>query len=193
MQSFLAATAIRHAPPPARPRAIFGALLCTAVLAACTPTFNWREVRADSTDLVAMLPCKPDKAVRPVNLAGQAVELHMAGCEAGGATFAVSHATLADPARANEVLTQWRLVTLTNMQAAAPRDAAFQPRGALQLPASVQTVAVGRRADGLPVLAHAAWFARGGQVFHAVVYADKLDPEVAEAFFSGLSFGGAKQ
>jgi len=164
------------------------AVLCNFLLAACEPTFNWREVRANSTDLIAMLPCKPDRATRPVSLAGQSLELTMAGCEAGGATFAVSHATLADPSRANEVLAQWRQVTLANLQAAAPRDAAFSVKGALDLPASVQTVAVGRRADGLPVLAHAAWFARGAQVFHAVVYADKLSPEVAETFFSGLAF-----
>ncbi|MES2976754.1 MAG: hypothetical protein V4757_24310 [Pseudomonadota bacterium] len=164
------------------------AVLCGPFLAACDPTYNWREVRADTSGLVAMLPCKPDRAARPVTLAGQSMELKLAGCEAGGATFAVSHATLADPSRANEVLAQWRQVTLANMNAAAPRDAAFRVKGALDLPASVQTVAVGRRADGLPVLAHAAWFARGAQVFHAVVYADRLSPEVAEAFFSGLAF-----
>lgn len=164
------------------------AVPCALLLAACDPTFNWREVRADTSDLLAMLPCKPDRATRPVTLGGQSVELTMAGCDAGGATFAVSYATLADPSRANEVLVQWREVTLVNMRAAAPRDAPFALKGALALPASVQTVSVGQRADGLPVLAHAAWFARGSQVFHAVVYADKLSPEVAEAFFSGLAF-----
>ena len=163
-------------------------VLCTSFLAACDPTFNWREVRLESSELVAMLPCKPDRATRPVSLAGQSLELTMAGCEAGGATFAVSHAALPEPSRANEVLVQWRQVTLANLRAAAPRDAAFSIKGALALPASVQTVVVGRRSDGLPVLAHAAWFARGAQVFHAVVYADKLNPEVAETFFSGLAF-----
>ncbi|RYX90939.1 MAG: hypothetical protein EOO28_27465 [Comamonadaceae bacterium] len=162
------------------------AVLLGWLLAACNPVFNWREARADNGTLVALLPCKPDRASRSVSLAGQALELKMMGCDAGGATFAVSHATLADPSRANEVLAQWRLATLANMGAAAPRDAAFLPRGALAVPSSVQTVAVGRRADGLPVLAHAAWFARGAEVFHAVVYADQMSPEVAETFFSGL-------
>jgi hypothetical protein len=157
------------------------------LLAACNPVFNWREVRSPDSALVALLPCKPDKASRPVTLDGQSMQLQMMGCEAGGATFAVSHATLADPSRANEVLVQWRLATLANMGAAAPRDASFVPKGASPVAASVQTVAVGRRADGLPVLAHAAWFAKGTEVFHAVVYADKLDPEVAESCFSGLA------
>ena len=110
------------------------------------------------------------------------------GCEAGGGTFAVTYARLADAGRANDALAEWRLVTLSNMHAVAPREAGFVPKGATALPSSVQTVAVGRRADGLPVLAHAAWFVKGDVVFNAVIYADKLSPEVAEAFFSGLAF-----
>ncbi|CAN5424537.1 hypothetical protein BH11PSE7_BH11PSE7_35380 [soil metagenome] len=156
------------------------------VLAACNPTFNWRVARADGAELVALLPCKPDRASRRVVLAGQPLDLQMMGCEAGGGTFAVSHARLPDAAKANEVLAEWRLVTLANMHAVAPREAGFVPKGAIALPSSVQTVAVGRRADGLPVMAHAAWFAKGDVVFSAVIYADSLSPEVAEAFFSGL-------
>jgi hypothetical protein len=157
-------------------------------LTACNPTFNWREARVDGTELVTLLPCKPDRANRPVVLAGQNIDLQMMGCDAGGGTFAVSHARLADASKANEVLADWRLATLSNMHAVAPREASFVPKGATTLPSSVQTVAVGRRADGLPVMAHAAWFARGDVVFSAVIYADRLSPEVAEAFFSGLAF-----
>ncbi|MBC7434800.1 MAG: hypothetical protein H7332_01895 [Bdellovibrionales bacterium] len=161
---------------------------CAFVLTACNPTFNWREVSSNETELTALLPCKPDRANRPVVLAGQRLDLHVMGCGAGGGTFAVSHARLTDAAKANEVLADWRLATLSNMKAVAPREAAFVPKGAATLTSSVQTVAVGRRADGLPVMAHAAWFARGDVVFSAVIYADRLSPEVAEAFFSGLSF-----
>jgi len=33
-----------------------------ALLAACSPTLNWREVRPEGTRLALLLPCKPDKA-----------------------------------------------------------------------------------------------------------------------------------
>jgi hypothetical protein len=56
-------------------------------LSACTPAFNWREVRFDQAGVTALLPCKPDRAVRVVQLAGQPVSTNMAGCEAGGAMF----------------------------------------------------------------------------------------------------------
>ncbi|MGH6627006.1 MAG: hypothetical protein ACRECD_10785 [Burkholderiaceae bacterium] len=163
-----------------------------AGLAACNPTFNWREVPVAATGLVALLPCKPDQGSRVVPLGGQPVALHMMGCDTGGATFAVAHAEIADAAQAAEVLAQWRRATLANMHAAASQDAPFMPRGGAVLPPSVRIVASGQRADGSAVTAHAVWFGRprgsGAQLFHAVVYADKPNPELADTFFSGLQF-----
>jgi hypothetical protein len=71
-----------------------------ALLAACSPTFNWREVRVASTALKAMMPCKPDKGVRTVPMAGRQVELEAWGCDAGGATFAVLFADIGEAGRA---------------------------------------------------------------------------------------------
>lgn len=78
-------------------RPVFAAALFA--LAACSSTFNWREVRADSTALKAMLPCKPDRAARTVPMAGRQVELRVLGCEAGGATFAVLTGDIGEPLR----------------------------------------------------------------------------------------------
>jgi hypothetical protein len=61
-----------------------------AVLAGCTPAFNWREVGFDQAGLTALLPCKPDRGSRTVQLGGQAAQMSMAGCESGGAMFTVS-------------------------------------------------------------------------------------------------------
>ena len=56
-------------------------LLAAALLglAACSPTFNWREVRVESAPLKAMLPCKPDRGSRAVPMAGRQVELQVLG------------------------------------------------------------------------------------------------------------------
>ncbi len=61
-----------------------------AVIAGCTPAFNWRDVSFDQAGVTALLPCKPDRGTRAVQLGGQAVQMSMAGCEAGGAMFTVS-------------------------------------------------------------------------------------------------------
>jgi hypothetical protein len=159
-------------------------------LAACSPTFNWRAVRAESVPLKAMLPCKPDKAARTVPMAGRQVELKVLGCEAGDATFAILAGDIGDPLRAGEVLAQWRVATLANMRSAptSAQDQPFLPPGAMALPQSLRVSASGQRADGSQVESQAVYFARGSQVVQAVVYADKLPAEAVDSFFAGLAF-----
>src|SRR5690349_18357404 len=134
-----------HRPMPRFPAAV---VLCSMALAACSPTFNWREVRVESAGIKAMLPCKPEHGARRVTLAGRDVEMAGIGCDAGGATFAILQADIGDPALAGEVLAQWNRATLANMKAGAPRAAPFVPPGATANPASQRVVAQGQRADG---------------------------------------------
>ena len=169
------------------PRTLAALLLASAAaLAACSPTFNWREVRAEPTALKAVLPCKPDKGARTVPMAGRDVSLEVLGCDTGGATFAVLFADIGDTSRLGEVLALWKTATLLNLHSEAAREFAFRPPGALDLPQALQVVASGKRADGSRVESHAAYFARGSHVFQAVIYSSKLKPEVADAFFAGL-------
>lgn len=169
------------------PPAFAAALLS---LAACSPTFNWREVRVESVPLKAMLPCKPDKAARTVPMAGRQVELRVLGCDAGGATFALLTGDVVDPLRAGEVLAQWRAATLANLRSPAgnAQDRPFLPAGAMALPQSLRVSAAGERGDGSKVESQAVYFARGSRVVQAVVYADQVPAEAAETFFAGLGF-----
>lgn len=163
--------------------------LALGLLVACQPALNWRDVRLDNTPLKVQLPCKPDRASRAVAMAGQNLQLHVAGCDAGGATFAVMQADLPQPQLAAVVLAQWRQATLLNMRASSAQDVVFVPAGAYSLPQSVQTQALGRRpasAGGAAVQARAVWFSNGAQVFHAVLYADVIEPAVADTFFASL-------
>ncbi len=164
------------------------ALLLGIGLAACSPTFNWREVRAETSPLRAMLPCKPDKAARQVPMAGRQVELQVLGCETGGATFALLHAELGQAGRSGEVLTQWQQATLANLRASGSQASPFIPPGALGLPQSQKVSTSGQRSDGSAVQSQAAYFARGTQVFQAVIYAGEIRPEWADTFFGGLRF-----
>jgi hypothetical protein len=163
-------------------------LAVSSLIAACSPTFNWREVRPDETRLALLLPCKPDKAEKMVPLGGRPTALRLLGCDAGGATFAVAVADLGDASRAGDVLAQWQALTLANMKAGTPQVTALKLKGGAPTPAPVLVKAQGQRADGTAVSGQAAYFAQGTQVFQAVVYAGKLAPEVAETYFASLSF-----
>ncbi len=91
-----------------------------ALLTACNPTLNWREVRPEGTRLALLLPCKPDKAQKTVPLGGPATPISMLGCDAGGATFAVAVVQLGDARHAGPALALWQSGTLASMKANLP-------------------------------------------------------------------------
>ncbi len=164
-------------------------LAASLLLPACSPAFNWRDVRPDQTGLRLLLPCKPDKAQRSVPLGGQPTELAMLGCDAGGATFALAVATVADASQSAAVQAGWQTATLLNMKASGPaRITPLKVPGASLQPPAVLVYASGQRADGQAVTSQAAYFAQGSQLFQAVIYAGKFEPEVAETFFASLQF-----
>lgn len=165
------------------------------LLAGCSPALDWRTVPLEGARVTALLPCKPEHAVRLVALGGEGappVDLALTGCDADGATFAVSHAAWAAPQEAGAQLARWRAAVQARMQAGpALAEQPFAPAGALALPQSVRVALQGQRADGTPVYAQAVWFARleGAQarLIHAVVYSAAPRPDVADTFFAGLS------
>ncbi len=169
---------------PLRPLAVTALALS---LAACTPSLNWRDVRTESGELGALLPCKPDRGSRTVPLGGSPVPVQMMGCEAAGALFAIASVPL--PASAHSAaLAQWNAATLANIQASAPDVQPFAPPGSVRINGSAIVSAQGKRADGRTVHSRAAYFASGQRVYQAVVYADKPDPEAADTFFSSFKF-----
>ena len=166
------------------------AVLCAAVLTACSPPFNWRDVQPDNTALALLLPCKPDIAQQTVPMGGVPTALTVMGCDAGGATFAVAVADIGTAAKPAEVLGQWQNVTLAGIKAGATgsdvqRMAAKVP-GAAGTPAPVLIKALGQRANGSAIHSHALYFAHGTQVFQVVMLASTITPEAEDMFFSSV-------
>ena len=103
-------------------------------LAACSPALNWRSVTLPDAGLALTLPCKPEYASRPVDLGTGAVPLAMVGCEADGATFAVSHMPLAEAAQAGAMLARWQAAVQAGMRASQPAAPVAFRRGAERSP-----------------------------------------------------------
>jgi hypothetical protein len=166
------------------------AVLIALGLAACSPTFNWREVRSETSTLVALLPCKPDDATRAVDFAGEPVRLDMLSCDTGGAMFAIGHVDVRDPQRAAALLAAWRAATLANFRATVSTEMPFAPKGSLALAQSSRITATGQRADGAAIKLDAAWFAQQTgsrvQLFQAIIFANKIGQGVSDTFFSAL-------
>lgn len=164
-------------------------LLMAVALSACSPTFNWREVRQDATPLQALMPCKPETAQRSVPLAGSPTELHLLACETGGLRFALAWVELDAPAQVPQALAAWRSASLQAIGVRSlPGDEA-STAWAASVPGATQTLGVqasGQNPAGGAVQTRAVYFTRGTQVFQAAVYGERLPAEALEAFFGGL-------
>ena len=160
---------------------------------ACTPAFNWREVPLGD-DLVALLPCKPDRAQRSLPLGdGTVVELEMAGCEAGGATFAVARLPGGDPAQAATRLAAWRQAVKAPWTGAEFTEAPWRlPRAAAAPAPLALDAARSATAGGQGVgEAHWRWFAQADAhgaltLYQATVLGRPSAADAAATFFEGL-------
>lgn len=145
----------------------------------------------DKAPLQLVLPCKPDRAEREVDMGEGRIPLQMLGCDADGATFALSHAQVADAASAARLLDGWRQAVLKHVAAVDVRASPWSVAGGLQTPQSLRLQAQARRADGSAVTLHAVWFsvadAAGVHLYHGVMLSPRPRPEVADAFFSGMA------
>ena len=173
----------------------FAVVLAAIGLAGCNPSLNWREVRVKDSSLVALLPCKAEASSRQVNLGGQTVDIHLSSCNAGDATFGVAVTRLSTDSASEQLdaaQQHWRLATLANIglapsenqNASIIRETPIQVKG---LAANqILVAASGKRPGGDVVQMNGIWFRQGAQLFHAVIYADKINNDMAEPFFSGL-------
>ena len=149
-------------------------LLACLSLTACAPSLNWREVQL--ARLSTLLPCKPDSASRPVTLGGQTVTMDMAGCEAGGALFAVSRVEARDAAQAASLLASLRQASLANIAKAEVHPVA-NSGDALT---SFDVLVDGQRADGTPLQARLKWLLADREVYQIAAYAGQLHTEQTE-------------
>ena len=173
-----------------RPVAACLGLAAAAVLAACTPALDWRDLRPEGGALRLQLPCRPTSQHRDVRLAGQPVNLALHACAAGGQTWGLAVADVADPARVGPALADLAAAAAANVGAAATQAVARRVPGATPNAASQRQRLVGRLPDGRAVQMELAVFVRGTVVYQATVLGEQVPAEAAETFFASLRLDG---
>lgn len=166
------------------------ALAIAVLVAACSPTFNWREVPVAEAGLIALLPCKADRANRTLPLGAESVQVDMTGCDAGGATFAIAHASANGPVQAEAWLNAWRTATRGQLEGAGEAQvtetaAALQRATATPAPLRLD----GRKQGAAPV--QILWFAQSQKdgtvaLYQATVLGKPSSDEASKTFFEGL-------
>jgi hypothetical protein len=136
------------------------ALLAAAAMAACSPTYNWRDYASPDASFHAMFPDKPASFTRNVDLDGVKVDMTMTAAEVEGALFAVGTAQVPDAAKAPAAMTAMKIALVRNIGGAITSE---KTHGA-----GIDVEAAGSQ-DGRPVKLTGHFEARGKRVYQVVV------------------------
>jgi hypothetical protein len=163
---------LRRAAPACRPAALAVAL---ALLAACAPTLDWRDVDIGPQTKV-QFPCKPEHARRSLPQDGGTMAAQMWSCEAGGLSWSATVLDVGDPARIADVLRASRAGLSSRLQASEVTALPVQVAGMTPSPEARRVVFGGSAGAAAPVRAEAVFVSRGLQVFQFVVLAQRGAP-----------------
>jgi hypothetical protein len=186
---------LRFKRPDVRPpgtalhRALY-ATCCAALLAACSPTYDWRTIMNNDNGYTVDLPSKPGLDEREIEIAGKPMKMAMQTAEAGDAVFAVGTLLLPDDNP------QTRQAALDFLRAGLARNLGAAPDAR----ATPVPLAVGGDVPGLDVtfsgkvgpnqefrVMHARLVAKGRHVYQAAVIAQKEPPqEQLDQFFQSF-------
>jgi hypothetical protein len=163
-----------------------GVAVLTLTLSACSPTLNWRETRPEDSGAVLLFPCKPDRFTRSVMLGGEKLQMVLNSCAAGDATYALSHAQMADAAHVRPALEAMQAAAAGNLGGVASVVSPLAIPGMTPQPLTQRWAVQGKRADGSAVHQQFTVFTRGLRVYQATIVGASLDTVAADTFFGSL-------
>lgn len=163
---------------------------CALLLAACSPHYNWREVRGAGAPFTVTLPGKPASHARAINLGGVPVTMTMTAADVEQVTFAVGAAELPDAAQAEQALGAMKVALVNNIGGTLAQEKAVVIGGA----PAIAIEASGPPATGTggrPRLLLARFMARGNRAYQLVVVgAEKAGTrDAADIFFTSFKPG----
>jgi hypothetical protein len=171
--------------------ALLGAALVATVLAACSPSFDWRTVTNDDGGFSVMFPAKVTLDERQLNIDGHPMKMQMQAAKANDVVFAVGVVTLPDDSPALQRAVQ------TFLQDGLARNVGSKPvtqAAKIRLSEPSQQIDATQMDVSGPVpgghdrrVIHALFAARGRHVYQAVVIAGKNPTEdQMSQFFDSL-------
>ena len=177
-------------------------LLLLLLLPGCSPVFNWRDVTV-TDNLVALLPCKPDRATRTLEIPGiERISISMSGCAAGDATFAIAQAEAGSAAQAAMWLGAWKSSTRAQWPDAQLTEVVATVNGADAASGSRFTISraaegAARKASVQFAGAEMLWFTRAVDATHVMIYQAMVlgkpsADDAAATFFEGVRLSGRR-
>ena len=160
-------------------------------LTACSPKYDWREVRSETAPYVIALPTKPTTHTRNIDLNGIAVSMTMVASEVDGVTFAVGSAELLDATQAQVSLTAMKSAMVNNISGTVKHEKVLTMPQSTNAPGTValtEVEAIGATANGQNRVLFARFLAKEKRVYQLVIIGPEksVSPELAATFFSSF-------
>ncbi len=162
-------------------------ILAAGALAACSPTYNWREYSSPDGSYHVLFPAKAASYTRPIDLDGMKVNMTMTAAEVEDTTFAVGSAEAPDAAHAQAALVAMKTALVRNIGAtiSSEKAAAVDKSGARR--AAIDIDALGAQ-NGVPMRLLGHFEARDKRFYQVIVMgkASALQSEQADQFLSSF-------
>lgn len=173
---------------------IFIFCLTLFCLNACSPKFDWREVRAVDAPILMLLPAKPASHSKEIDLDGVKIKMTMTAADAGQISFALAYAKIEDieknsanfQSRQEKMLEAMKSGMLKNINGKI-LDTNINITSKIA-PDLLQ--AIGQLQNGQSVKLIGKFTSYGPWVIQAVMIGDEksFTPEIVDMFFGSLKF-----
>ena len=182
-------------------------LVLALILAACMPELNWRETSPPESGFVVLMPGKPDRMSRDINLNGLNIKMHMVGSKVDPVSYTVAWVKTDSAAQAQRAAQAMRLGMLKNLgqldQPGRPVLVRIKPAPGQETggePTKIAALAIELKPQGkdgsagsakvqgtVAEQAMSAYFvAYGNQAWQAVVLGKAIDAEAAKQFLDSF-------
>lgn len=156
-------------------------IACAVLLSACSPKFDWREVRGPDAPYIVLLPTKPTSHTRTIDLDGMQVSMTMTASDVDGVTFAVGSATLSDATQAPKALDAMKTALVRNIGGAIKQE---KSSAAGAVPKVIDIEAGGTESR----LLLARFIAKENRIYQVVLVGKEktISRDAADTFFSSF-------
>ena len=147
-------------------------------MSACSPQFNWREVRNNEAPFTILMPAKAESLSKKIQLADTSLDMIMTATEVDGLSFAVGSAKLADASKATDILAAMQNGMIRNIHGEILEPAATA-NGVMKVQGHV----------GSGDISMAARFVtRGNWVYQIIIVGPqkKMTPDIIDTFMNSF-------
>lgn len=170
-------------------RSVLLPVCAVLLLGACSPKFNWREVRSKDAPYSVLLPAKPSTFSRPIDLDGLPLKMTMTAAKVDDAVFAVGSATVPDAAKAQAALIAMKTALVKNINGTVRSEKSTAAASNAQgLSASIDVEAVGTTPGGKPEVLFGHFVSKDNEIYQVIVMGPEkaVSRENVETFISSF-------